>query len=100
IRSRDAAHRFPINAPGEDILVPVPRGRYDYASGSSLAAAHVSGVVALLIARGPELNSVEINTLLVQSGPTAGESVNACRALAQLLHQSGCRSDEAFSQTH
>jgi subtilisin family serine protease len=36
-----------IRAPGTDVLTTFPGGRYDYASGSSLAAAHVSGVVAL-----------------------------------------------------
>ena len=35
-----------IRAPGTDILVPAPAGGYDYASGTSLSAAHVSGVVA------------------------------------------------------
>ena len=98
IDSRDAARSFPINAPGDDILVPVPRGGYDYASGSSLAAAHVSGIVALLVARRPGLTSNQISTLLVASRPTVDESVNACRALAQLLQRSGCRS-RAASQT-
>jgi subtilisin family serine protease len=36
-----------IRAPGTDVLTTFPGGRYDYASGSSLAAAHVSGVIAL-----------------------------------------------------
>ncbi len=99
IDSRDAVHAFPINAPGDDILVPVPRGGYDYASGSSLAAAHVSGIVALLVARRPGLTSNQISTLLMASRPTVDESVNACRALAQLLRRSGCKSSEAISQT-
>lgn len=99
IESRDAARSFPISAPGDDILVPVPRGGYDFASGSSLAAAHVSGIVALLVARRPGLTSKQISTLLVASRPTVDESVNACRALAQLLQRSGCRSSEAVSQT-
>jgi subtilisin family serine protease len=99
IDSRDAVHAFPINAPGDDILVPVPRGGYDYASGSSLAAAHVSGIVALLVARRPGLTSNQISTLLMASRPTVDESVNACRALAQLLQRSGCKSSEAISQT-
>ena len=37
-------------APGDEILVPVPGGGFDYASGTSLSAAHVSGVIALLVA--------------------------------------------------
>lgn len=41
-----------IYAPGEDILTLTPGGHYDFASGSSLAAAEVSGIAALLIQRG------------------------------------------------
>jgi len=80
-----------ISAPGDDILVPVPQGGYDYASGSSLSAAHVSGIVALLVASRPGLTNDEVSALLIDSRPTAGEFVNACRALAQLLERTGCR---------
>jgi subtilisin family serine protease len=94
-----AAARFPIRAPGDDILVPVPEGGYDYASGSSLSAAHVSGIAALLVAQKPGLTGSQINTLLVASRPTVDQSVNACRALAELLQRSGCSSArEAVSQ--
>jgi subtilisin family serine protease len=88
-----------ISAPGDDILVPVPRGGYDYASGSSLSAAHVSGIVALLVASNPALTSDEVRALLLDSRPTAGESVNACRALAQLLQRTGCRDSSVVSQS-
>lgn len=94
------ASQFPIKAPGDDILVPVPEGGYDYASGSSLSAAHVSGIAALLVAQQPSLTSKQINTLLIASRPTADHSVNACRALAELLQRSGCRGDETVSKTH
>lgn len=93
-----AAARFPIKAPGDDILVPVPDGGYDYASGSSLSAAHVSGIAALLVAQRPDLTSRQVNTLLVASRPTMDQSVNACRALAELLQRSGCRRSESLSQ--
>ena len=82
-------------APGEEILVPVPGGGFDYASGSSLSAAQVSGVVALLVAERPKLAIDEINRLLTASRTTLGASVNACRALAQLLQRSGCREEAA-----
>jgi len=98
-RTSSAAPRIQITAPGDDILVPVPQGGYDFASGSSLSAAHVSGIVALLVARRPGLSRDEVTTLLLDSRPTIGRFVNACRALAQLLQQSGCRSSPGVSQT-
>ncbi len=42
-------------APGRDVLTLVPGGHYDFASGSSLAAAEVSGIVALMLAERPHL---------------------------------------------
>src|SRR6185436_18134148 len=40
-----------IAAPGVDILVPAPEGGYQLTTGTSVAAAHISGVVALLLER-------------------------------------------------
>ena len=45
-----------VAAPGVDILVPAPGGSYQLTSGTSVAAAHVSGVAALLLARNPKLS--------------------------------------------
>ena len=87
-----------LNAPGEEILVPVPGGGFDYASGSSLSAAQVSGIAALLVAMRPGLPREEIIALLRGSQGDAGTSVNACRALSSLLQQAGCDADGTVSQ--
>ncbi|MEJ0084575.1 MAG: S8 family serine peptidase [Pseudomonadota bacterium] len=85
-----------LRAPARDILTLVPHGHYDFASGSSLAAAQVSGVVALLLARNQKLGIVRIRTLLAQStekhDTTRGPflSVNACAALAQVVSGAVC----------
>lgn len=84
-------------APGDEILVPVPGGGFDFASGSSLSAAQVSGIAALLIARQPRLSRADINRLIAGSA-VDGQPVNACRALADLLQLSGCRAMPPFEQ--
>jgi len=91
----DSLRTISLLAPGDEILVPVPGGGFDYASGSSLSAAQVSGIVALLVARRPGLTGDDVTTLLIDSRADIGGSVNACRALAQLLQQSGCRRDDS-----
>ena len=40
-----------VAAPGVDIIVPALGGAYDLVSGTSMAAAHVSGIIALMLER-------------------------------------------------
>jgi subtilisin family serine protease len=94
------AKRFAVAAPGVDILTTVPEGRYDFMSGSSLAAAHVSGVVALLLQERPRLTPQEALEILEHtarpirnSGPgsvrVAG-LVDACAALGRVMALGSC----------
>lgn len=74
-----------LTAPGEDILTAVPGGHFDFASGSSLSAAHVSGVAALLLSLEPDLDAAEMRRLLQSSAASGpGAKINACRAVALL----------------
>ncbi len=56
-----------IAAPGVDIVVPALKGSYGLSTGTSMAAAHVSGVVALLLERDGNLSAAEITTILASS---------------------------------
>jgi hypothetical protein len=80
-----------VLAPGDEILVPTPGGGYDYSSGSSLSAAQVSGIAALLLAMRPALSGADVDRLLLDSRGGGQDYVNACRALARLLGRAGCR---------
>jgi subtilisin family serine protease len=53
-----------IAAPGVDILVPAPEGGYQLTTGTSVAAAHISGVVALMLERNPRLTAAEVRNIL------------------------------------
>jgi subtilisin family serine protease len=85
-------------APGRDVLTLVPDGHYDFVSGSSLAAAEVSGIVALMLAERPHLTVNEVRTLLLRSSrrvpSPAGEilSVDACAALGEAPGRTSCGS--------
>jgi subtilisin family serine protease len=69
-----------LAAPGRSILTLAPGGGYDYASGTSLATAHVSGAVALLRAVDGTLDSQAAQRLLNQPGI----GIDACRALQRM----------------
>lgn len=73
-----------VFAPGDRILVAVPTDNYDFRSGTSLAAAHVSGVVALMLASAPGQSRDAVQDVLRRSQvarTNAQVSVNACTAL-------------------
>jgi subtilisin family serine protease len=90
-----------LRAPGEDILTLTAGGRYDFVSGSSVAAAQVTGVVALLLSRERGLTPERIRGLLSPPAlspaatSAATRSINACDAMAGLLRQPRCNSNGA-----
>ncbi len=92
-------------APGRDILTLVPGGHYDFASGSSLAAAQVSGIVALMLAEHPHLTATEVRNLLLHSSrqvdSPAGEIlvVDACAALTDAQGHGSCSADAPVATT-
>ena len=81
-----------LRAPGVDILSTAPGGGYAYVSGSSIAAAHVSGAAALLLEIAPHAGPARIASLLRSTARldegddgAAGPSLDACRAVITLL---------------
>jgi subtilisin family serine protease len=70
-----------LRAPGQEVVTLVPGGRYDFVSGPSVATAHVSGTIALLVAKQRNLDRDTVFDLLRRSGT----HINACVALAALV---------------
>jgi len=61
-----------IAAPGVDVLTAEPGGRYVFTSGTSIAAAHVTALVALLLEKQPELDSDSARRVLADSAIDLG----------------------------
>jgi len=83
-----------LRAPGREVVTLVPGGSYDFLTGSSLATAHVTGAVALLVARSRKLERGAAFDLLHRSeGPARdgpGTPINICLALADLMRRPTC----------
>jgi hypothetical protein len=88
VRASKASAAAPdiLSAPGNDILTTQPSGGYDFTSGSSMAAAHVSGIAALLLSLAPGLDAHTVRDLLLRSSKVSGGTlqVNAAAAVAAL----------------
>jgi subtilisin family serine protease len=83
--SLGAAPNGIFGAPGRDIPTTQPGGRWYFVSGSSYAAAHVSGLFALLRERAPRLQS---SSALV-TAPTGG-AIDACATLSRAAGPCEC----------
>jgi len=84
-----------VPAPGEDVLSLAPGGHYDFATGSSFAAAHVSGALALLRSAAPQVPGDVLASSLRRSRarmPAHGESVDVCTALQLVQPLDRCAS--------
>ena len=92
--ARDERQDAAVYAPGSEIIVAIPDDDYAFRSGTSLAAAHVSGVVALVLSVSPDLASADVARLLRQSqraGDHGSLSVDACLALQLANRSLPCR---------
>ncbi|HEX4963584.1 MAG TPA: S8 family serine peptidase [Thermoanaerobaculia bacterium] len=89
-----------VAAPAVDIISLAPRNTYDFFSGSSLAAAEVSGIAALLLEKNPKLTPAQVREVFRKTShpippppglpdPPVAEA-DACAAVASLTGGDGC----------
>jgi subtilisin family serine protease len=71
----DVANRgqqIALAAPGVDVLLPAPHARYQIATGTSFAAAHVAGIAVLMLAKNPRLTPDDIRAELIATARDLG----------------------------
>jgi hypothetical protein len=61
-----------VAAPGVDLFLPAPDGKYQMTSGTSFSAAYVSGLAALMLERNPQLKADELRALMTKSARDLG----------------------------
>jgi hypothetical protein len=81
-----------VIAPGRDIPTTVPGARWNFVSGPSFAAAHVSGLVALITELQPALAPALIQKAMGADpdGIPAARTVDACATFARLAGTCSC----------
>lgn len=79
-----------VYAPGRDIPTTAPGARWSFVSGSSFAAAHVSGMVALLAELRPASTPAQLHRqLLPIDGLNAG-NIDACATITRVTGACSC----------
>ncbi len=61
-----------VAAPGVDIFLPAPDGKYQITSGTSFSAAYISGLAALMLERNPALQPDELRAILMKTARDLG----------------------------
>jgi subtilisin family serine protease len=61
-----------LAAPGVNVLEAAPRAAYNFTTGTSVAAAHVSGVAALIIERNPGIDPAALEEVLFSTARDLG----------------------------
>lgn len=77
-------------APGNDIPTTAPGGRWSFVSGSSYAAAHVSGMLALMAQLQPKATPAQLRRLLQPGDAPNAVKIDACATISRLLRHCGC----------
>ncbi len=78
-----------VTAPGVNVYSTVPNDGYESYSGTSMAAPHVSGVVALMLSANPNLTPDQIRQIVTQSATNSTQTINSDRKILGLDFDSG-----------
>ncbi|MFA5479868.1 MAG: S8 family serine peptidase [Candidatus Muiribacteriota bacterium] len=68
----DSTQKPDFTAPGVSVLSSINDNQYAYANGTSMAAPHITGVIALLLQAKPELTLAQIKDILYKSCSDVG----------------------------
>ena len=88
--SNDGLGIVDVAAPGDEVLSTVPGGKYAVESGTSMAAPHAAGVLALIASRHPKFTPTQLTaTLKKQARPLPCATDSGCRRKGSLTSYYG-----------
>ena len=85
-----------LAAPGVDVFVVAPKGTHSFSTGTSMAAAHVSGLIALIVQQRRNIDQQAVRSILTSTAIDLGEpgfdaEYGAGRVDAEALIQAGTK---------
>ncbi|WP_138499216.1 S8 family peptidase [Nostoc sp. PA-18-2419] len=66
-----------VTAPGVDVYSTVPNNQYATYSGTSMAAPHVAGVVALMLSANPNLTDAQVRQIVTETAENTTQSTTS-----------------------
>ena len=107
-RGANQGPQVSVAAPGVEILAPAPEETYQMSTGTSIATAHVSGVVALMLELDPTLKPDDVRKILKSTATNLGQTgknnlfgwgeVNPLKALEAVAAR--LKTGDATSKSH
>ncbi|MYM82433.1 S8 family serine peptidase [Duganella sp. FT50W] len=80
-----------LTAPGRDIPTTMPGGRWGLVSGSSYAAAHVSGMLALLEQLKPQMPAARLrDSIVLNEGGVPLTGIDLCATISRISGRCSC----------
>lgn len=85
-----------LAAPGVDVFVVAPKGTHSFSTGTSMAAAHVSGLIALIVQQRRKIDQQAVRSILASTAIDLGKpgfdaEFGAGRVDAEALLQAGVK---------
>ncbi|QFS48021.1 S8 family peptidase [Nostoc sphaeroides] len=65
-----------VTAPGVEVYSSVPNNQYATYSGTSMAAPHVAGIVALMLSANPNLTDAQVRQIVTETAGNSTQSTN------------------------
>lgn len=66
-----------VTAPGVNVYSTLPNNQYDTYSGTSMAAPHVAGVVALMLSANPNLTDAQVRQIVAETSGNSTQSTTS-----------------------